>query len=153
MDLVIRFWDSCLLGLDLSKQIQLSMDGPSVNLKVVNKISKEREDAGLSKLINVGSCNLHVVHGALKSATEATGWNLKSIMKSSFQVLKDSPTRREDYICITESTVFARPLPVFLWGEFFDRVTFLKVIGLLCFSVVFCLLHFSALLHCFTCLF
>ena len=90
-----------LLGLDLSTQIQLSMDGPSVNLNVLNEISKEREDAGLSKLINVGSCNLHVVHGALKSATEATGWNLKSIMKSSFQVLKDSPARREDYISIT----------------------------------------------------
>ena len=27
---------------------------------------------------NIGSCNLHVVHGALKSATEATMWNLKS---------------------------------------------------------------------------
>ena len=98
MNFVIRFWDSCLnrvqvrywnsmflghataidllkaindglLGFDLSTQIQLSMDGPSVNLKVLNEIGKEREDAGLSKLINVGSCNLHVVHGALKSAT------------------------------------------------------------------------------------
>ena len=82
------------------------MDGSSVNLKVLNEISKERENVSLSKLINVGSCNLHVVHGALKSATEATGWNLKSIMKSSFQVLKDSPARREDYISITGSTVF-----------------------------------------------
>ena len=36
----------------------------------------EREEAGLNNLVNIGSCNLHVVHGTLKSATEATKWYL-----------------------------------------------------------------------------
>ena len=81
-----------LTGLDFSKQIQLLMDGPSVNWNVLSEIKKEREEAGLSKLVNIGSCNLHVVPGALKSATESTSWNLKNIMKGTYQVLKDSPS-------------------------------------------------------------
>ena len=95
-----------LTGLDFSKQIQLLMDGPSVNWNVLSEIKKEREEAGLSKLVNIGSCNLHVVPGALKSATESTSWNLKNIMKGTYQVLKDSPAHHEDYISITGSTVF-----------------------------------------------
>ena len=55
-----------LADLDLSKQIQLSMDGPSINSKVLSVINKDREEAGLSKLINIGSCNLHVVYGAVQ---------------------------------------------------------------------------------------
>lgn len=136
MDLVLRFWDNVinkvqvrywdsmflghataadllkkinegLAGLNLSKQIQLSMDGPNVNWKVLSHMKKEREKAGLNKLVNICSCNLHVVHGALKSATEATGWKLKAIMKGLFQIFKDSPALREDFISITGSTTFS----------------------------------------------
>ena len=39
-------------------------------------MKKEREEAGLNNLVNIVSCNLHVVHGTLKSATEAAKWNL-----------------------------------------------------------------------------
>jgi len=135
MDLVLRFWNTCnnkvqvrywdlmflgyataanllkninyaLSGFDLSKQIQSLMDGPSANWKVLSGMRKEREEAGLNHLVNIGSCNLHVVHGALKSATEATMWNLKATMKGSFEIFKDSPARREDFISITGSTIF-----------------------------------------------
>ena len=92
----VRYWDSMFLGhatdtdllktindtlsgFDLSKQIQLSMDGPSVNWKVLSDMRKEREETGSNHLVNIGSCNLHVVHGALKSATEATRWILKPL--------------------------------------------------------------------------
>ena len=44
------------------------MDAPNMNWKVLSDMKKEREEAGLNNLINIGSCNLHVVHGALKSA-------------------------------------------------------------------------------------
>ena len=105
MDLVLRFCDTCknkvqvhywdsmflghetaadllkkindgLAGLDLSKKNQVSMDRPSVNWKVLWDMKIEREEAGLNNLVNIGSCNLHVVHGTLKSATEATKWYL-----------------------------------------------------------------------------
>lgn len=135
MDLIIRFWDNIssdvqvrywgsefsghatatdilknfnesISGLDVSKQVQISMDGPSVNTKFLGEIKKERDESGISKLIDIGSCNLHIVHGALKTGTEKTGWNLKGILKGAFQLLKDSPARREDYVSITGSTIF-----------------------------------------------
>ena len=39
-------------------------------------MKKEREEAGLNNLVNIGSCYLHVVYGMLKSATEATNCDL-----------------------------------------------------------------------------
>ena len=85
IDLLERINDD-LNDLNSSKQIQLFMDGCSLNWKVLSEIKKDREEAGLSKLINIGSHNLHVVHGALQSATESTSWNLKNIMKVTYQV-------------------------------------------------------------------
>ena len=96
MDLVLRYWDNienkvqvrywnsmfmghgaasdlfakfneCLKGIDLTKLIQVSVDGPSVNWKFYKKVEKSWEEAELSKLVIIGSCSLHVVHGALKT--------------------------------------------------------------------------------------
>ena len=74
----------------------LSMDAPK----------KEREETNLSKLVDIGSCDLHTANGSFKSACEKTEWNIKSLLKSSFQIFKDSPARRDDYISIAGSTEF-----------------------------------------------
>ena len=114
---LVRYWNSMFLGhttsIELLKRISdglsgldLLMDGPSINWKVLSEIKKEREEAGLRKLINIGSCTLHVVHGPLHPATESTSLNLKNIVKRTYKVLKDSPALCEDNISITESTLF-----------------------------------------------
>ena len=105
-----------LAVLDLSKQIQLWMHGPSINWKALSEINNDREKCGLSKLINIGNCNVHVVHGAVQWATESISWNFKNIMKGIYQVLKDTPACCEDYISITESTAF----PLKFWVNFSD---------------------------------
>ena len=63
-----RYWDSLFLGhttsfnlverikdgvtgLDLSKQVQLLMNGSTLNWKVLSDTKKDREEIGLSKLI------------------------------------------------------------------------------------------------------
>ena len=48
------------------------------------------------KLIGYGSCNLHIVHGSLKTGAENSGWKLRRILKGAFQILHDIPARRED---------------------------------------------------------
>ena len=102
-------YNTGLSGFDFSKQAQISMDGPNVNWKFLSLVEKERDEAELSKLLNIGSCNLHIVHNAFQIGTEATEWKLKAIMKASFQILEDSPARREDFVSITGSNIF--PLP------------------------------------------
>ena len=49
-------------------------------------------------LINIGSCGLHVVHGAFKHGASKTGWKLDGIMRALYQCFNDSPARREDYL-------------------------------------------------------
>ena len=48
-DLLKHFTDG-LSGLDPAKNRQISMDGPNVNLKFLEGMEKEREEAKLSKL-------------------------------------------------------------------------------------------------------
>ena len=96
-----REFEKCMEELDQSKMCQISMDGPSVNWKFFNSVTKKREEDELPALINIGSCGLHVIHGAFKTGVEATNWNIKKILRSAFYILHDSPARREDYESVT----------------------------------------------------
>ena len=59
-------------------------------------VTKDRTENELHQLINIGSCGFHI-HVAFKSGTEATNWNIKKVLQSAFQILHNSPARREDY--------------------------------------------------------
>ena len=87
---------------DLSKMIQLSMDGPHMNLKLLWKMKEQRNKLEYAEFIDIGTCNLYVVGHAFKSGAEVTSRNFKSKLKSYFKLLKDSPAPRDDFI--TEST-------------------------------------------------
>ena len=92
MDIVIIFWDklnsevevryltSIFLGhtraddllkafqettskLELDKTLQVLMDRTSVNWKIYEKLIESREISELTGLINIESCDLHVIHG------------------------------------------------------------------------------------------
>ena len=82
------------------------MDDPSVNLKFYNEIVQERQENMVHSLIDIGSCSLHIVHGSFKTVAEKTGCKLKVFLKVSFQVLHDTPSRREDYENFTGSNKY-----------------------------------------------
>ena len=51
----------------MKKMVQVSMDGSSVNWKLHGSIVEERnQNDDYPALIDIGSCNLHVVHGAFR---------------------------------------------------------------------------------------
>ena len=54
-DLVKQFID-VMKQLDVNKLLQISMDGPSVNHKFLEEVSKERKGDEQHQLINIGSC-------------------------------------------------------------------------------------------------
>ena len=58
------------------------------------------------KLIDFGSCNLHIILGSLKTGAEKSDWKLKMILKGAFQILHDTPARRGDNVSIIESTKY-----------------------------------------------
>ena len=39
------------------------MDGPNVNWKFVDMLSKQLLDEGNSSILNIGSCGLNIIHG------------------------------------------------------------------------------------------
>jgi hypothetical protein len=66
-DLEIKFKEG-LGDLSTQKLIQVSMDGPSVNWKFLESLqSNIHPDAADPKLLDLGSCGLHVIHGAFQT--------------------------------------------------------------------------------------
>ena len=115
-----RFYDCCFRGhatdqdlhkqfndisneLDSNKLFQISMDGPNVNLKFYEAVITERNENEQHQLINIGSCELHKIHGAFETGFEKTVWKMKKILKGAYYVFHDSPAKREDYTTKAES--------------------------------------------------
>ena len=51
----------------LSKVVQVSMDDPKINLRFLDQLIDQLEIQLDKSLLDVGSCGLHVVHGAFQN--------------------------------------------------------------------------------------
>ena len=92
---------------DGQKQVQLAMDGPHLNWSIKKSMDSARAEKELLPLIDVGSCGLHVIHGAFQTGMKAAGWDLDRVMKGMFHLFDMSPARRSIYMEVTESELFA----------------------------------------------
>ena len=94
-DLVAAFHNG-LNELEETNMIQILMDEPNTNLKLLLEIQNERQKNKFSSLIDTGSSNLHLIHAAFKTGCEKSSWDLHKILKGAFKLLHDSPcqTRR-----------------------------------------------------------
>ena len=96
--------------LNVKKLAQVSMDGPHVNWKLLDMLEQDRSSQEqYADFLNVGSCNLHVVHGAFHSGMLKTGWGIDSVLKALHNLFSESPAKREDFIKLTGTETF--PLP------------------------------------------
>ena len=87
-----------LEGLPLNNRLQLSMDGPSVNRDVLARHHKFRTEKEFADGTNIGSCGLHILHGAFKTGVKAYKWEVDKILKAMWRLLYESPARRDIYI-------------------------------------------------------
>ena len=60
---------------------QVSTDRPNTSILFLERLQKERKDDELSELIDIGSCNLHTVHGCLADGVKASEWDLKKLLQ------------------------------------------------------------------------
>ena len=104
-DFVVHFSEATK---DLNRNgfLQVSMDGPSVNWSFFNKIDRDIKEHQDAQLINIGSCGLHVLHGAFQRGCREIGWKIDIILSSLWYLFKDCPVRRQDYITVTDSSDF-----------------------------------------------
>ena len=78
-----RNFDEATKDLDKRKMIQVSMDGPNVNWKLLSSIVDERQsNDDYPQLLDIGSCSLHVIHGAFWKGMNKTNWGIDSILKA-----------------------------------------------------------------------
>ena len=147
MDIHIRFWDetqrkvatryfaSAFLGhasttdllekfkgvfneKSLSKLIQVSMDGPSVNWKFIDELSNDDAfGSDESELLEIGSYRSYVARGAIQTCYSAVNWNVNSTRRAFCRILKDSPARRADHSSVTGSTLFSLKFCSTRWDE------------------------------------
>lgn len=95
-DLLKSFY-SCTEKLDLSKLVQVSMDGPSVNWKFFKLLQENLRKEYDFECIDIGSCGLHILNNAFKKGESATEWCISSLLISLYSLFKDAPARREDF--------------------------------------------------------
>ena len=103
--------------IDATRMIQVSMDGPNTNLKVLEEYQKKMVEGELPQLIDIGTYNLHTVHGAFKTGATQSGLNLKKLLKGAHRILRDTPARREDYFNLTGCSKFLLPFVATRWVE------------------------------------
>lgn len=78
--------------MDLGNLIQVSMDGPNTNKKFLRLLIEAREKNNDLPLVDIGTCTVHSVSGAFKTADEKT-LNVGKFLLNSYYVFKDSPAR------------------------------------------------------------
>ena len=105
-DLLLRFKEG-LRDLQISKLIQVSMDGPTVNWKFFETLPAESH-CGNRQLLELGSCGLHVVHGSLQTGHKASGWSVNATLRTMYWLFKDAPARRADFTAVTGSKKFPK---------------------------------------------
>ena len=126
MDLHVRFWDiesncvatwyfnskfhgkaaaqdiyekfnECISELDENKLLQVSSDGPNVNLVFLDLLNEHRSDNELSRLINIGTCGHHTTHNSMKYGENSSGWKLNKLLQSMYKIFEEAPKRCEKY--------------------------------------------------------
>lgn len=116
-DNVVEHFSSATEDLNYNGLLQISMDGPSVNWSFYEKFGRKLKENNDSELINIGSCGLHVLHGAFQTGFRETGWNVDGLLSSMYYLFKDCPARREDYVNVTGSTDFPLKFCKHRWLE------------------------------------
>ena len=81
---------ACLSGISESKLLQVSSDGPNVNLPFLNLLEEDRNEKELSQLVE--TCGLHTLHNSMKHGEKASGWNVKELLHSSYEPGKAGKT-------------------------------------------------------------
>ena len=67
----------CSTSLDDKKIIQVSSDGPNVDLTFLNLIRENRKENNLPELLEIGTRGLHIVHRSFKYDLNESGTSIK----------------------------------------------------------------------------
>ena len=81
-DDVLETFQNGISDVDESKAMQVSSDGPNLNLAFWKKYASLREKKELDPFMYLGTCGLHVVHGSMKAGAKVSEWELQKLLKA-----------------------------------------------------------------------
>lgn len=84
-------------NLSVNKLFMLGMDGPVVNESIFKKINSKLNTSRGFPLIDVGSCNLHVVHNSFRKGLKVLGDDTADLITQSYNWFHNFPARREKF--------------------------------------------------------
>jgi hypothetical protein len=110
-DIMLEELTTTVTSLGYSKLLQLSMDGPNVNLKLEKMLKEDIAKQTPKKMIEIGTCGLHILHNAFKAGSTATHWDIDNFISSCYHLFHDSPARRDDFCAVYGATVEEAQFP------------------------------------------
>lgn len=91
---LLESFKEALNPLSVDNLLQVSMDGPAVNWKFFRLLKSDIElGEGSPELLDIGSCGLHVIHGAFQTGHSKAGWQVNQFLRGLYYLFKDSPAR------------------------------------------------------------
>ena len=116
---------SCFESLDviqpLTNMLQVSMDGPNVNLCAHGKLEERSQSKYGHGLLNMGSCGLHQVHNGLKAAMSPKdtedGFKIHLFLSALYRMFHECPSRREQYTTETGSDNYPQSFATHRWAD------------------------------------
>lgn len=108
------------LEVNILNMIQLSLDGPNVNLKLFRDLRKQLTLTGKSKLLDTGTCTLHIVNGAYKTGHSKAKWLVNDFLRNIYYFFYKFPSRRAAYKKFGKSEVFPKKFCAVRWLENID---------------------------------
>lgn len=117
-EIILQKFLDCLKDLNLKKLLQISMDGPNVNLKFLRlfkQYSKGEQDD--PQIVEIGTCGLHTVHNSFKCSFIEAEWKIQQFLTAIYTLFNDVPARRADYMKASNSTVFPLKFCKIRWVE------------------------------------
>lgn len=82
---------------DTKSILTLSSDGPNVNKTIFRTVNKALKESGNPGMMNIGTCNLHVVHNSFCKALEDFHAPVDELAVDIHSFFKYSAARREDF--------------------------------------------------------
>ncbi|CAF1665967.1 unnamed protein product [Rotaria magnacalcarata] len=122
-------------GIDIGKLLMLSRDNPNVNEtveKMINDVMKKVN----AELLNIGTCNLHVIHNGFNAGTTETNWHVENFCMNIWSWFQKSPAQQEYFENIADelNDAIEKTILYFsstrwaLFGKVIDRVLNLHVL-------------------------
>ena len=80
---VLQTFEKGINKLNPESFIEISSDGPNINLRFPELFAEKRESEELPPLVQIGTCGLHTIPGSMKAGVKYSNKNIGKILNAA----------------------------------------------------------------------